>query len=985
MPAVYVVYLQEDRTFVEEWLLPPVAALGFDRFLIAQPLRYPDPSPLIERAAAVLVVVSARASASEPFIREADVALRSRTPIIPIYLTSPDPAAPSSTMRQLAGRTWIDARTAREPRDLWPRLSRLLPSPGFAPAVDPATMGRPTPWSAEAFSVLLDRSAERNDFDFGSVLVDAFTRHAAQRTLPYPTKNAVADLRVLRGERQFLLMRRYAAAAVGSGTTHFTVRRQYAQALIELKELTEAVEVLKPLDAEATHADDAERFEARGLLGRAWKQRYVDAPDRHRGDWLGTAITTYWTAFDEDDSNVWHGINAASCLRRAARDGVPPPRAVPSADDIARKVLRVLEGRLRAGGGRLDVWDSATRVEAYVDLDDLALASRHLDAYLFHPDIEPFEVSSTYRQFDELLQLRRSPDGHEILDRLAGRAERLRTGGLIGTRGSDVKQLLVRVADPGWAPVDMPDLVVNARLGDVVSVTGSSHTVNALIKDPVVIDIEESRPSSRPDCERSLPFVRVKETYQAQAGPFAERGAHALVAIIDDGIDVLHEAFLDSDGRSRIVGIWDQTDPDISPDNPAGVGFGHFHTADDIARYLHKQKVPESLSRNGSHGTHVASIAAGRRCGTFAGGVAPEARLLVVISNADEPTGYSTAHLAALAFIDQQATELVLPVVVNVSQGMNAGAHDGKSPLERTFDGFSDSGQKPGRIVVKSAGNERSRRGHAKLTVPPGGADDLRWRCPPGPVREVHLELWWDSANRYRFQFRSPTGDPAPWVDLHQPEAEKYFRGQGEYRLILTRQHTDNGDSLLRIQHRCGRSLRDGEWTLVVEAVKVCRPGDIHAWIERDGAEPLTEFVNHDTEEMTLSIPGTSHDVITVGAVDARYPVRTGAFSSFGPTRDCRDKPDICAPGVQIHAALQGSVNDVVAMDGTSMAAPHVTGAVALALSKAVSDGKNLPTGPQIKSRLKQNTIFRNAYWDRGQGFGILDVTALLEPDPDAD
>ena len=137
---------------------------------------------------------------------------------------------------------------------------------------------------------------------------------------------------------------------------------------------------------------------------------------------------------------------------------------------------------------------------------------------------------------------------------------------------------------------------------------------------------------------------------------------------------------------------------------------------------------------------------------------------MIVISNGDQPTGYSHAHLAALAFVDRMAEDLGEPVVVNLSQGMNAGTHDGKSALEIAFDMFAKGGRVPGRVVVKSAGNERDKKGHAKLAIPAGGADRLKWRCQPGASR-VHLELWWHSANHYRFQLRSPSGDLSDWVD----------------------------------------------------------------------------------------------------------------------------------------------------------------------------------------------------------------------------
>ena len=108
--------------------------------------------------------------------------------------------------------------------------------------------------------------------------------------------------------------------------------------------------------------------------------------------------------------------------------------------------------------------------------------------------------------------------------------------------------------------------------------------------------------------------------------------------------------------------------------------------------------------------------------------------------------------------------------------------------------------------------------------------------------------------------------------------------------------------------------------------------------------------------------------------------MRVGPFSSFGPTRDGKeDRPDLCAPGVQVTATKSGSRNGVRAAEGTSMAAPHVAGAVALVLSQAVEQGAPWPTASQVRAILRRNTKFGNAYWDRGQGYGVLDVKKLLE------
>ena len=111
-----------------------------------------------------------------------------------------------------------------------------------------------------------------------------------------------------------------------------------------------------------------------------------------------------------------------------------------------------------------------------------------------------------------------------------------------------------------------------------------------------------------------------------------------------------------------------------------------------------------------------------------------------------------------------------------------------------------------------------------------------------------------------------------------------------------------------------------------------------------DSSEPISEAVNNAVSKGVIFVvaagndynfgsvgtPGIAEQAITVAASD-QYDL-TADFSSKGPTPDYRAKPDIAAPGVDIYSSFLN--NSYKQLSGTSMASPHVAGAVALILEK---------------------------------------------------
>jgi hypothetical protein len=331
-----------------------------------------------------------------------------------------------------------------------------------------------------------------------------------------------------------------------------------------------------------------------------------------------------------------------------------------------------------------------------------------------------------------------------------------------------------------------------------------------------------------------------------------------------------------------------------------------------------------------------------------------------------------------------------LPVVINFSYGTVAGPHNGTSDLELAIDDLIDA--RPNTKIVLPAGNSRLERLHAEVAFErPGQIVNLNWRVLPDDETPTFMEIWLPpgpppAQSRIRFQMAPPGLPASPPLEEDSGSGLQWRQDGGvicevRYRYMPDpRGGTGRGMFLVALQPNTRLDTRQpggpprptapsGLWKVILEngeAAYLTPEHPVEAWIQRDDTpsgfrrrgrqsyfdEPSYvrfnaqgRLVEEDDDPAQRASPSCVKRAGSINAIATG--LRSVVVGGFLGKEDRRARysaePE---PGSSVEEHLRYQISDdslvhdgvlaagtrsgsVIAMNGTSVAAPEATNEIA--------------------------------------------------------
>ena len=483
-----------------------------------------------------------------------------------------------------------------------------------------------------------------------------------------------------------------------------------------------------------------------------------------------------------------------------------------------------------------------------------------------------------------------------------------------------------------------------------------------------------------------------------------------LTGVIDDGFAFAQQRFCTPTASTRLASVWQQDGTPPSQSVSCGREFSQaqidaalrrntfagLRDEDAVYRDLGYEAYGEQghkpLGRRRSHGSHVLDLACGDDPAT-----ASADRPVVAVQLPNFVTRDPALHLGyyallAVRYILAEADRIAvaarcgpLPVVVNLSYGLLAGPHDGRSCFEAALDQLISHRNQVLRAphavpfsVVLPSGNSHLSRCHAHWQLTQGADRRIDWRVQPDGQTASHMQIWLPAAAggntpEVEVQLTDPRGNTSPVV-TRGSTYERTIDGVVVCRIVYFTGDPASRDRVVISIAPTATVLpfepvvAAGTWH--VDIVNCAGDAEMDAWIERNETrpgwpllgrqsrfdDPLYERFDGGGRYSRADCLGTEIDVDNTSSIirraDSMNSLATGAepvvvagfrkqdmrtvpYSAGGLTprtpfaHSLRDGPDLAAVSDDSrvrHGVLAAGTRSasVVAMDGTSVAAPQV-------------------------------------------------------------
>lgn len=528
--------------------------------------------------------------------------------------------------------------------------------------------------------------------------------------------------------------------------------------------------------------------------------------------------------------------------------------------------------------------------------------------------------------------------------------------------------------------------------GSFASVEVSVPILGKMLEHHLIEYAEYIEPGKQPLNDTMVVRNRIKQVKQGQAPLLqAYNGSGVMVGIIDSGVDFNHPDLKNANGTTRIAYIWDQK-PTSGSTVPMPFNYGIEWTAAQINASV----CTHDDNAHFGHGTHVTGIVAGN--GLANGqheGCAPQADIVVVAIDFNK-AGPTIAD--AIQYLIGKATQAGKPLVINASLGDYYGSHDGTDLEAQMIDAMITN--QPGRVLVAAAGNAGHIRFHTQtnltnsdtlFTWMENGSKFKNYRtyADTNAIKQVQFNIGANRAGTFanlgstgfkawNYGLNTTQTDTVKWnnqlIGLVYTTAS--INSKGVYELYVSIV-ADSASYKWRIESKgSGKhdswnfDFMDSGLPLISQYPKMAyyvRPDTLQTIV--------SSFQCSDQVIVVANYENLTHylDVNNVLQSSGSVAGKISPTSSWGPTRDGRQKPDVAATGNGVFSAFPVSLlplaiaNQPAAVStgsmhyyggGTSAASPVVAGLAALYLQKS----------PAATNQLVKSAVTNCTYGDSFTG-----------------